>query len=114
MIPCPCCGHIFEPEVTRALRIALGRGDEISLSKTEWGILKLLIEARGEIVSSKALLTATKSFYEKGVKVHIGRIRHKLLPYGIEISNTHGVGYHLLWNRDDNEMIEALEGKINA
>lgn len=72
-------------------------GDEISLTKTEFNILTLLLENEGRVFSRSEILD--KAWKDEGVvlertvDVHITRLRKKIGLYGDKIENKTGHGY---------------------
>lgn len=74
-------------------------GKTVKLSPKEFTVLKLLLEAKGDIVSRDFLLekmwgTAPGSQVEsRTVNVHVHRLRQKLGPHGHRILTVKNVGY---------------------
>ena len=72
-------------------------GKEISLTKTEYNILVLLVENEDKVLSRSDILEkAWKDdgyVLERTVDVHITRLRKKIGQYGNAISNRSGHGY---------------------
>lgn len=70
---------------------------EIELTKTEFNILKLLIENEGKIFSRSDILNKAWNgdgiVLERTVDVHIARLRKKIGAYGDNIINRTGYGY---------------------
>jgi len=78
-------------------RVVYLRGDIISLSRTEFDILKLLIQDPGHIYSREEILEQVWKgetvVLPRTVDVHISRLRARLKDYGIHIVNRQGFGY---------------------
>ena len=75
------------------------RGETIALTKNEYGILKILMEHKGQIVSREQLfkqLWETDTFIDDNtLTVNVNRLRRKLEQAGLEefIMTKFGVGY---------------------
>lgn len=75
------------------------RGEQIALSRNEYGILKILMENAGKIVSRERLmerLWETDSFIDDNtLTVNVNRLRKKLEGAGLKdfITTKFGVGY---------------------
>ncbi len=75
------------------------KGEQISLSRNEYGILKILMENTGKIVSRERLmerLWETDSFIDDNtLTVNVNRLRKKLESAGLKdfIATKFGVGY---------------------
>ena len=78
------------------------RGEQIALSRNEYGILKILMENAGKIVSRERLmerLWETDSFIDDNtLTVNVNRLRKKLEGAGLKdfITTKFGVGYVIL------------------
>ena len=74
-------------------------GREVSLTPTEFRILKVLAEGRGRVYSRARLLEilweGEKFVFERTIDVHIRHIREKLGSAAEMIQNVRGVGYKL-------------------
>ncbi|MEM7049650.1 MAG: response regulator transcription factor [Acidobacteriota bacterium] len=99
-----------EPEATETLNlgaIALDipghrltvRGDEVTLTATEFRLLKLLMERRGRVQSRSRLLSDVWGYADgidsRTVDTHIRRLRRKLADEADRIETIIGVGYRL-------------------
>ncbi len=75
------------------------RGREISLTATEFLLLKTLVERRGRVQSRARLLADVWGYAEdvdsRTVDTHIRRLRRKLGPEASRIETLIGVGYRL-------------------
>lgn len=84
-------------EIDLASKRVTSGGEELSLTKTEFNIIKLLLENEGRVFSrSEILEKAWKDegvVLERTVDVHIARLRKKLGAYGEKIENKTGHGY---------------------
>ena len=75
------------------------RGEQIALSRNEYGILKILMENAGKFVSRERLmerLWETDSFIDDNtLTVNVNRLRKKLEGAGLKdfITTKFGVGY---------------------
>jgi two-component system response regulator CpxR len=78
-------------------REARCEGAPVALTSIEYDLLEHLIRAAGRIVSrdelSVALFQRRASPFDRGVDVHISRVRKKLGPHGALIRSIRGVGY---------------------
>lgn len=82
---------------------AFGNGNEILLSRTEFKLIKILLENKGMVLSKELLLSRLwdddgNFVDENTVAVNISRIRKKLEENNIEphiIKTIHGIGYKL-------------------
>jgi DNA-binding response OmpR family regulator len=74
-------------------------GERISLTSTEFRILKLLSERKGWVYARDQILdylgVQDKGVLDRTVDVHIKNLREKLGPAGIFIKNIRGIGYKL-------------------
>ena len=74
-------------------------GSRLPLSRNEYGILQMLMERRGQIVSREALmerLWETDSFVDENtLSVNVNRLRKKLDAFGLSglIETRKGLGY---------------------
>ncbi len=72
-------------------------GEEVHLSRKEFGILALLAGQTGRIFSREEILTEVwqgeSCVLDRTVDVHIARVRRKLGKYGNCITNRQGYGY---------------------
>lgn len=94
-----------EPEVLRVDTIEVDvvqkrvsvDGEELRLSKKEFGILKMLLANSGRICSREEILTEVwqgeSCVLDRTVDVHIARIRRKLGEHGARLINRQGYGY---------------------
>lgn len=77
----------------------LAEGEKITLTTTEFLILKLLAEKPGWVYSREKILDILwddeKDVYDRTVDVHIKNLREKLGPAGKLVKNIRGVGYKL-------------------
>lgn len=71
-------------------------GDELTLTRTEFNLLHLLLTNRGQIFSRQQLMETIWSdvvVSDRTVDVNIARLRKKLGPYATNIANRQGFGY---------------------
>lgn len=72
-------------------------GEELSLSLKEYELLRVLMEARGAVLSREELLDRIWQYAYVGgtrtVDVHVQSLRTKLKEYGSRIETVRGVGY---------------------
>mgnify|MGYP001767963974 CR=1 FL=1 len=77
----------------------LAEGEKITLTTTEFLILKLLAEKPGWVYSREKILDILwddeKDVYDRTVDVHIKNLREKLGPAGKLVKNIRGVCYKL-------------------
>ncbi|MCH9813102.1 MAG: response regulator transcription factor [Epsilonproteobacteria bacterium] len=80
--------------------VILFKGEELTLTKAEYGILKYLLKKAGGVVSREELIYNVEAISEestnKSIDVIIGRIRHKLgeIPKDPKyIHSVRGIGY---------------------
>jgi DNA-binding response OmpR family regulator len=77
----------------------LVRGEKISLTSTEFLILKLLAEKPGWVFSREKILDRVwndeKDVFDRTVDVHVKNLREKLGDAGKLVKNIRGVGYKL-------------------
>lgn len=77
------------------------RGREVHLTKTEYGILRILLEHPGQVVTKSALLDQisrdTPDCVESSLKVHVSNLRKKLRQAGGRdyIETVWGIGFTL-------------------
>ena len=72
-------------------------GDELTLTRTEFNLLHLLLTNRGQIFSRQQLMETIWSdvvVSDRTVDVNIARLRKKLGPYATNIANRQGFGYY--------------------
>lgn len=88
--------------IFKGLQISLDRksttinGQSISLTRTEYDLLVLLLRNRGQVLSRKKIMdTVWKGIIvtDRTVNVHITRLRKKLGPYAANIKSRQGFGY---------------------
>lgn len=86
----------------RGLHVNLGRktviadGNSVSLTRTEFDLLCLLLSNRGQVLSRKQLMETLWPdviVSDRTVDVHITRLRKKLGPYASRIVSRQGFGY---------------------
>ena len=86
----------------RGLHVNLGRktvvadGNAVSLTRTEFDLLSLLLSNRGQVLSRKQLMETLWPdviVSDRTVDVHITRLRKKLGPYAVNIVSRQGFGY---------------------
>ena len=70
----------------------------IDLTATEFGLLRVLLEFAGRVLSRGELIEQVRDgdyhVTERTIDTHVRRIRAKLRPHGIDpIETVHGVGY---------------------
>ena len=89
---------VFDPATVSVRR----QGHEIGLSRTELGVLEVLMRAGGAPVSKREIFARVWGFDTdvdpKIVEVYIGYLRRKLdEPFGVRtITNQRGVGYRIV------------------
>ncbi|MCX7770290.1 MAG: response regulator transcription factor [Proteobacteria bacterium] len=70
---------------------------KVDVTKTEFYILKALIENRGKVFTREELLDKLwgneKFVVDRTIDVHIKRLRDKLGPYGKYLKTVRGIGY---------------------
>jgi DNA-binding response OmpR family regulator len=74
------------------------RGRQLSLTLTEFKILRALATEQSLIVSRKELQTEAfnaDQISKRSLDVHICSLRKKLAPQGLDIASVRGVGYRL-------------------
>lgn len=74
------------------------RGDKISLTVTEFGVLRALVERPGRLLTRSQLIERAYAhdnhITERTIDTHIRRIRAKMRPYDVDpIETVHGLGY---------------------
>ena len=86
----------------RGLHVNLGRktvladGNSVSLTRTEFDLLCLLLSNRGQVLSRKQLMETLWPdviVSDRTVDVHITRLRKKIGPYASHIVSRQGFGY---------------------
>lgn len=86
-------------QATRSVSVA---GEPVHLTRTEYAILKLLLENPGQVVTKSRLLDDvsqdTPDCVEGSLKVHISNLRKKLRQAGAGdcIEAVWGIGFRLL------------------
>lgn len=72
-------------------------GQDVSLTKTEYGILCLLLSHTGRVFSREDIIREVwpddTVVLDRTVDVNIVRLRKKIDPYGSHITTNHGFGY---------------------
>jgi len=73
-------------------------GTLVELTVTEFGVLRMLVEYAGRVLSRAALIEHVRDadyhVTERTIDTHVRRIRRKLRPFGLDpIETVHGVGY---------------------
>jgi len=75
------------------------QGDQVALTYTEFGILRLLAKRRGWVFTRSQIVEAVQgqnvAVTDRSVDVHIVSLRRKLRDYGKLIETVRGVGYRL-------------------
>ncbi|MGC4047588.1 MAG: response regulator transcription factor [Armatimonas sp.] len=78
-------------------RVALQRGQPLTLTATEYELLALLLRSAGQVVSREALAQAALgrplSGLDRSLDVHISHLRQKLGESGDRIKTVRGVGF---------------------
>ena len=86
----------------QGLQVNLGRksvtidGNPVSLTRTEFDLLQLLLSNRGQVLSRQQLMDtiwADVVVTDRTIDVHITRLRKKLGPYANYIVSRQGFGY---------------------
>lgn len=81
---------------TKAMQVTI-EGRRISLTRTEYDILMLLIKNEGRTIPRPDILNTVwcdkEAVMERTVDVHIARLRRKLGPFAYVIGNRVGFGY---------------------
>ena len=86
----------------QGLQVNLGRksvtidGNPVSLTRTEFDLLQLLLSNRGQVLSRQQLMDtiwADVVVTDRTIDVHITRLRKKLGPYASHIVSRQGFGY---------------------
>ena len=76
-------------------------GQQVHLTKTEYGILRILLEHQGQVVTKTVLLDRisrdTPDCVESSLKVHVSNLRKKLRQAGGKdyIETVWGIGFTL-------------------
>ena len=72
-------------------------GETVAVTTIEYDILEFLVRAAGRIISrdelTAALYRRRSSPFDRGIDVHVSRLRKKLGAYGARIATVRGVGY---------------------
>jgi two-component system, OmpR family, response regulator len=73
-------------------------GTLVDLTVTEFGVLRMLLEYAGRVLSRADLIEQVRDadyhVTERAIDTHVRRIRAKLRPFGLDpIETVHGVGY---------------------
>jgi DNA-binding response OmpR family regulator len=96
-----------ELEIDEPLRLVTVRGEPVSLTPTEWGILSALASTPGRVYSRFELINRVRGYefegYERTIDSHVKNLRRKLErdPHVPEIVETVlGGGYRLGLKRD--------------
>ncbi len=78
-------------------KVACVGGEDIHLSRKEFGILSMLVAQPGRVFSREEILSEVwqgESYVlDRTIDVHITRIRRKLGEDGIRLTNRQGYGY---------------------
>jgi two-component system response regulator CpxR len=71
--------------------------EAVAVTTIEYDILEFLVRAVGRIVSrdelTAALYRRRSSPFDRGIDVHVSRLRKKLGAHGTRIATVRGVGY---------------------
>ena len=84
-----------------ASHTVLAAGEPVSLTRTEYAILKLLLQNPGQVLAKSTLLdrisTDTPDCTERSLKQHVSNLRHKLATKTGEdcIEAVWGIGFRL-------------------
>jgi two-component system KDP operon response regulator KdpE len=95
------CVELGGLEIDLAARLVRREGDEVHLTPIEWGLLEVLIQHRGRLLTHTALLQqvwgAAYVDARQTLRAHIANLRRKIEPAdgGPLIHTDHGVGYRL-------------------
>ena len=90
------CGNLTLNAKSHEVKL---NGSDLSLSPAEYGILKLLIEHQGEVVTRKDIL---KSVWEDArrkdrlMDAHLTSLRKKIEGFSGEIQTLYGLGYKII------------------
>jgi two-component system, OmpR family, response regulator len=80
-------------------RIARMNGEQVELSAREIGLLEILLQRDGRMVSKEQLVNHLCEWGDEvswnAIEVYVHRLRKKLEPGGIRISTVRGLGYRL-------------------
>lgn len=89
-------------EVDRVSRHASAHGSLLDLTPTEFKLLWLLLLNRGEVLTkaylSQAVLKRSLGEHDRGIDMHLSRVRRKLKDagwQGVRVQTVHGRGYCL-------------------
>lgn len=87
-------GDLSIDVVRHEVRVA---GERVSLTHTEFGILRLLAQEPGRVRSRREILEAVRDVQvlERTVDVHVAALRRKLGPCGAMLETVRGTGYRL-------------------
>ena len=87
-------------ELDPAHRQVSVRGSAVSLTRTEFAIIELLMRRAPAVVARDAI--ATQAWEDEGdplgsntIEVHVARLRKKVAGAGVEIQAVRGIGYRL-------------------
>ncbi len=86
-------------EVDTAKHLVTIKGKTVELTSKEYDLLKVLVEAKGRVLSREALLNQVWGYDEsldietRTVDMHIGQLRKKLKPEAERILTVKNVGY---------------------
>ena len=92
------CGSL---SLDTASHTVLAAGEPVSLTRTEYAILKLLLQNPGQVLAKSVLLdrisTDTPDCTERSLKQHVSNLRHKLATKTGEdcIEAVWGIGFRL-------------------
>jgi len=89
-----------EIEIDAARHRCTARGEELTLTVTEFDLLRTLLERPGRVLSREELVElsygAGHHVSERTVDSHLRRVRHKLQAVGLDpIETVYGLGYRL-------------------
>ena len=80
-------------------RVARMNGEQVELSAREIGLLEILLQRDGRMVSKEQLVNHLCEWGDEvswnAIEVYVHRLRKKLEPGGIRISTVRGLGYRL-------------------
>ncbi len=73
------------------------KGKSIPLTKTEFNLLRCILEAKGRVVTKDSLLNQIWGFESYGdsrtLDTHLAKLRKKIGKYGDKIETVRGIGY---------------------
>lgn len=105
-IPTMQCGQLTYDQVGRVAQIA---GQTLDLSAREIGLLEILLQRVGRLVSKDQLVDHLCGWGEEvshnAIEVYVHRLRKKLEPGGVRIVTVRGLGYCL--ERPQDERVDA-------